>query len=242
MAFFDELSKNISDSSKISKINSLISDENQRMNSLYMEIGKAYFELHKDDCEPRFEAQVSELKEIGTRVDGYNQQIKRIKGIFPCPNCGRDLSKTDVFCTGCGTRVVAPQPAGNVCGKCGTTLAPGSAFCTACGTRVEAAAPAAAPAPVPQTYVCTACGAQLAPGSAFCTKCGTKIAPAAPAPAPVVSAPVAPAPAPVAPAPVAPAPAPVAPVPSADGICTNCGKQLHPGSKFCIYCGNKQGV
>ncbi len=234
MAFFDELSKNISDSSKISKINSLISDENERRNSLYLEIGKAYFELHKDDCEPRFEAQVAELKEIGKRVDDYNQQIKKIKGIFPCPNCGRDLSKTDVFCTGCGTRVVAPQPAGTVCSKCGASLAPGSAFCTTCGTKVEAAAPVA---PVPQTFVCTVCGAQLAAGSAFCTKCGTKTAPAAPAPA----AP-APAPAPAAPAPVAGNESSASFGQESYGeFCTNCGKQLPPDSKFCIYCGNRQG-
>ncbi len=259
MAFFEDLSKNISDSAKISKLNGVISDENKRMDSLYLEIGKAYFELHKDDCEPRFEALVAEIKAIGSRIEGYNQQIKRIKGIFPCPNCGKDLMKSDAFCTGCGTRVAAPQPAANACSKCGAPMAAGAVFCTTCGTKVEAVSPAAAPvAPAPQMVVCTACGAPMVAGSAFCTKCGSKIMPAAPAPAPVAPAPVAPVPAPVASVPVAPAPAPVAPAPVApvtageipteapvqksfDGICTNCGKQLPQGSKFCIYCGNKQG-
>lgn len=178
MAFFDELGKNISDSSKISKLNSLASDEQKRIDTLCMEIGKAYVELHSEDYEQGFAAQIAEIKASNMRIKDYTEQIKVLKGIFPCPNCGHDLTKEDVFCTGCGTRVVAPAPAGNVCTGCGAVLAEGAAFCTSCGTKVVA--------PAPVGNACVSCGSPLASGAAFCTKCGTKVA--APAPAAPVCA------------------------------------------------------
>ena len=72
-----------------------------------------------------------------------------------CPSCGEPLAAGTAFCTGCGARVSAPEPA----------------------------APAAAPAPVlvtpapqpVQASVCPNCGEPLPADATFCINCGTKL-------------------------------------------------------------------
>ena len=188
MAFFDEIGKKISqtgqdvvqktkDTAEVLRLNNAISDEEKRIQSLYTEIGKRYAELHAEDCEEALKEWVEGIKSANAAIAAHNEQIKRLKGIIPCPTCGADLPEGATFCTQCGTRIApvtpppAPANAGSCCVNCGQALTPGAVFCTACGTK--AAAPA--PAPAPAGKICPNCGNAVAPNMAFCTQCGTKV-------------------------------------------------------------------
>ena len=50
-----------------------------------------------------------------------------------CSNCGQALSDTDIFCSGCGTKV---QKQSNNCPVCGATPIAGASFCSNCGTKL----------------------------------------------------------------------------------------------------------
>ncbi len=154
MAFFDELGKKISqtsqgvvqktkDTAEVIKLNGMISDEEKRINNLYMQIGKLYFEVHEETCEECFTSMISDIKESKSKISQYSEQVKKLKGIVRCPNCGGDVQYGSPFCSSCGTKIEVENStvngAANVlrCSKCGMPIKDGCAFCTHCGTKVE---------------------------------------------------------------------------------------------------------
>ena len=230
MGYFDAIGKKITqtgqgmvqktkDTAEVLKLNGLISDEQKRITTLQTEIGKRYYELHADSYEPDFEEAVTGIKDALAKIDAYSEQIKKLKGLVNCPNCGNAVPHDSPFCNVCGSQI-NKQLSGNVsrCPNCGLPLAPGASFCTNCGLKVQPAAPVQPAQPV----------APVQP-----------VQPVAPV-APV--APVQPA-QPV--APVQPV-QPVAPVEPDEPLvstttCPNCGKQLAPGTAFCTECGYHVG-
>lgn len=162
----------------------MISDEEKRINNLYAQIGKQYFELHFEAPEPSLQSFVLEIKEAKIKIEDYSEQVKKLKGIVRCPNCGGDVQYGAPFCSSCGTRMepsVKQAPAGNNnvkrCVSCGSPISDGCAFCTHCGTKVEEP-----PIVEPKTEiqpvtakVCPNCNAEVADDSAFCMNCGTKL-------------------------------------------------------------------
>lgn len=189
MAFFDDLGKKFSqtgqdvvqktkDTAEIMKINKAISEDQKRLEFIFTELGKAYFNAHPNDYDPTFGDFFSEINAANNRIADANERIKQLKGIVPCPKCGADVPVNAAFCSACGYSMPKPEPVPTpapngmiTCPKCGTTMPAGSRFCVGCGEEM-AAAPAPAPAPVQRT--CANCGATVADGMAFCVNCGTK--------------------------------------------------------------------
>ena len=235
MGYFDAIGKKITqtgqgvvqktkDTAEVLKLNGLISDEQKRIDNYYREMGKLYFNLHADSCEPDFAESVAGIRDALSKIETYSEQIKKLKGLTNCPNCGSTVSYNAPFCASCGAKLNQQTPNNApLCASCGMPLAENAAFCTNCGAKVAPAAPAQPP---------------VAPAE-----------PVAPAPVQPPVEPVAPAPAPVEPVapvqtpaePVAPAPVqpPVAPVAPATVFCANCGKQLPAGTAFCTACGSR---
>ena len=258
-SFFDDIGKAFSNAGQktknmadAAKLNSTISEEEKKLNSIYAQIGQTYIQLHFEDYEEPFAPLIQSYVESRKRIEDMTKRVKELKNITSCPGCGADISGNAAFCSKCGYRMPPKAvPQGPVmCVSCGATIAPGMNFCTTCG------APAPAPAPAqPAVAVCSSCNAQLEPGSLFCVVCGTPVS--APANAPVPSPTAIPTPAPVpmdvpAPMPAAeptPVPTPVSmPVPEAAqmpaetpavNICPTCGTVVTEDSMFCIECGTK---
>lgn len=200
MAFFDELGKRISqtsqgvvqktkDAAETLKINGLISDEEKRINALFLEIGKAYFEIHADSCEPRFNDMISGIKEAQSKIEMYSEQVKRLKGIVRCPNCGGEVPYGAPFCSSCGSKMSVENNQNQTfnsnvrrCVQCGAPLSPDVAFCTNCGHKVESSIPVQdnpmsesstqQQAPSQNTKQCPNCGKQISANAKFCIGCG----------------------------------------------------------------------
>lgn len=152
MAFFDELSKKISqtsqdvmkktkDTAEVMKINGIISEEEKGINKLYQQIGMRYCELHPDSAEEALANLVDEVKSAKARVEEYSEQVNKLKGIVKCSQCGANVQYGAPFCSSCGTRmgaeVAATQKAVvGYCLTCGAGILEGMAFCTSCGTPV----------------------------------------------------------------------------------------------------------
>ena len=197
MSFFDNIGSKASAAgqaaaekarnfAEVNRLNGVISDHEKRISRLYFEIGQSYYERHKDDPEAEELERIAAITDTNEKIAVCRNQIKTLKGVEKCPNCGADVQNGSQFCNNCGTRMppasmkTAPK-AGLTCPTCGTELESDAAFCFNCGTKL-APTPAPAPAPAPAEPAveelkrsCPNCGTELESDDAFCFNCGAKL-------------------------------------------------------------------
>lgn len=182
MAFFEEFGKRVSDfgkdvatksknSSEVSRLKGVNAQLEQQIASVYADIGACYYRRHKDDAGAEEREKLDFITNAYEQIHQNEEQIKRIRGIAPCPHCGADVSVDAPFCSSCGqpTGFVPPR---RLCPNCSAQTTPGAAFCTACGTRLPSEQPI--PQPPVERY-CTTCGNKLSPENTFCPNCGTVV-------------------------------------------------------------------
>ena len=197
MSFFDNIGSKASAAgqaaaekarnfAEVNRLSGVISDHEKRISRLYFEIGQSYYERHKDDPEAEELERIAAITDTNEKIAVCRNQIKTLKGVEKCPNCGADVQNGSQFCNNCGTRMppasmkTAPKT-GLTCPTCGTELESDAAFCFNCGTKL-APTPAPAPAPAPAEPAveelkrsCPNCGTELESDAAFCFNCGTKL-------------------------------------------------------------------
>lgn len=179
MAFFDVLSKKVSEAgqktrrvtrelSDSTRYHSMIADEERKIRNAYTQIGERYVAMHREDCEEAFSDLIQTVTEAETKVREYNEQLKMLKGIRRCENCGGDVPPNAAFCSSCGMKMPVVPAAGYVfCQHCGAEVEEGMRFCTACGHPLEGTQTIE-----PRPTLCPNCGVETEPGMAFCTACG----------------------------------------------------------------------
>lgn len=194
MAFFENVGKKISatgqnavnkakEVAEVSKYNSMISDEQNRINTNFYQIGKLYLDLHGKDYEPQFASMIQEITASQKKISEYKAQIQNIKGIIICEKCGAEVSKDSAFCNSCGApmpkRVVVPDENSVVCANCGKVVKRGMKFCVSCGTPmpvVQNKAESESLVSNPDIKVCPSCGTKSTDlDDMFCDNCGTKL-------------------------------------------------------------------
>ncbi len=200
MGFFDDLGKKMSDAgqsavqktkemSDIARLNSSISQNESKINSLYVQIGKLYTEKYGIEGEDEFSGLVKEIKESEDQIVEYKKQIEEIKGVKRCPNCGAEVPKDAAFCSSCGAampKVEEPISEDMVkCTKCGALVKKGMRFCTSCGQPIQIPIAEAEDSDAtegeeetaiePAAKKCPSCGAEMEGDADFCSECGTKL-------------------------------------------------------------------
>lgn len=191
-SIFDDISRKITqtgqsavqktkDITDIARINSIIFEEEKKIQNLYLQLGKLYATVHADDYESDFTGMMTALHESEASIRQYRQQILDIKGLTHCENCGSEVAKNILFCNVCGSQM--PKTEFNDfsnsvrCSSCGQTVSKNMRFCTSCGTPIVAVTPSE-PVTQPNASVsktCSSCGAVLPPDTVFCIQCGTKL-------------------------------------------------------------------
>ena len=233
MAILDEIGRKISQTGQnvvkgtrnmadIARLNSMVSDEEKKINAFYNQLGRLYVNEQAEHAQTHFGDLVDQLYASEQRVLELKAQIQTIKGVKKCPSCGSEIPENAPFCSHCGTNVYTPKPVDlasmTKCPSCAKLIPIGTKFCTYCGATVDIPKPTGG-------KVCAQCGNVLEEGMAFCNKCGAKyeqpqesIRPTA---EPVVE-------------PIAePAIEPASPA----RVCALCGNVLEEGMKFCNKCG-----
>ncbi|MDR1798118.1 MAG: zinc-ribbon domain-containing protein [Clostridiales Family XIII bacterium] len=156
MAFFNELGKKISetgqtvvqktkDTTESMRINGLISEEEQKIDQVYQQIGKAYYEGFRQSADPKFEEPMAWIDHAKERIAGYKEQLNLLKGLEICPTCNAAVPADATFCSACGSKMPPKQPQAAAGGQ-----------------------------PAGETKFCAQCGAQISKAATFCNHCGAK--------------------------------------------------------------------
>ena len=116
MAFIDKLGEKIQSGaaavtnstkrmSETSRINSEISSNTQEIEKLMKKIGMCVKARHLDKIDD------PEVKEYAAAIDSFiarneqlSEELRAVKGLRRCTNCGADLAPNTVYCPDCGTK------------------------------------------------------------------------------------------------------------------------------------------
>lgn len=125
MEFFDKLSETIvsagkdvgqkaKDVSEIAKLKMDIRSKEDFVEKQYAELGKAYYEKHKDD-ETEETGENGEktpeqehfflISEALGEIERMRAEVLKIQGAAECPKCGAKMPQGAAFCSNCGTKM-----------------------------------------------------------------------------------------------------------------------------------------
>lgn len=115
MAFFDKLSETLVNASKdvsqkakdlsgTAKLTMDIHAKEDQVQKMYAQIGKRYFEEHKDDEQAAYE-EMAQIKEMLTVIEDMKKELMELKGAKVCPRCGQEVKAEDAYCKSCGAKI-----------------------------------------------------------------------------------------------------------------------------------------
>jgi len=96
------------DLSELARIRMEMRAKNDYLNKLYLEIGKCYYELHKDDECREFDDHMQLIEESLESLEELKKQSGQIKGVASCSVCGQNMPLDAEFCSKCGAKLEKP--------------------------------------------------------------------------------------------------------------------------------------
>lgn len=98
-------------STDIVKSNIKISSEERELAELYCEIGKLFYDKNKENpCCDEMKELFDKVNEKNDTIESLKAQIRYLKGIVVCEQCGAEISADNDFCGKCGAKLVKPEP------------------------------------------------------------------------------------------------------------------------------------
>ena len=119
MEFFDKLgetlmtagrdvSQKAKELSGAAKLNLDIKAKEDFVQKQYAEIGRQYYEAHKDDASTEFE-QFASIREALESIEQMKKDLLELKGAKACPQCGAKMSEDAAFCSECGASLTPAE-------------------------------------------------------------------------------------------------------------------------------------
>ena len=97
------------DISELARIRMEIRSKQDYLNKLFLEIGRIYYDAHKDDEEKEFKEEMLLVKDAQEVLEELRQQLGQIKGMVKCTECGNDMPMEADYCSKCGAKLVKPK-------------------------------------------------------------------------------------------------------------------------------------
>lgn len=112
MAFLDDVKKfgkNITEKGKdvieITKLNSQISSEKDKIKDIFVKIGEEVYNAYAAGQGSAHDELCGQIKEIEDKINELTAKVLELKNATKCPNCGAEVTKDTAFCSKCGTKV-----------------------------------------------------------------------------------------------------------------------------------------
>ena len=123
MDFFSKLGKKASETYQVTKenvsnlteelkIKGKINESKDKIEGLYLEIGKKVYQEIKENRDVVREEIADKIEEITTlkeKIEKAELEILALKKLKKCINCGEAIDINDGFCSNCGKRQSIPQ-------------------------------------------------------------------------------------------------------------------------------------
>ena len=92
------------DSLACAKLHRTIADLEDEISLQLCAIGEIIYATHCGNPSGSEEIQkiLEYVDDLSDEIEGHEQQLKLLLGIVPCPVCGADVARHDVYCRSCG--------------------------------------------------------------------------------------------------------------------------------------------
>ena len=115
MAFFDEIGKRITDGgqkaaeqarifAEVNRLNGQVSEQERLISQLYTQIGKDYYEVHKENPEECVLSSVEGISALPTESVVETVETEAAPANI-CPGCGSKVEPGMKFCMTCGQKL-----------------------------------------------------------------------------------------------------------------------------------------
>ncbi len=71
----------------------------------YKDIGKEYYEKHKDDEDAEFTDNIRAIMNAENTIHELQERILELRGTKHCDKCGANVDESCVYCPRCGTKM-----------------------------------------------------------------------------------------------------------------------------------------
>lgn len=134
----------VKNATDVARLGSEISGKERAIVKLYTEIGRAYYDRHKDDPAGEELETMAAISVLYDEIAQCRETMKEIKGIINCPACGAEVPAHSLFCSTCGekippTAVLARDDTQGtkICPNCHANVNSENKFCIHCGTKMD---------------------------------------------------------------------------------------------------------
>lgn len=113
------------------------------MNLVYQEIGKIFYETHRNEAYPsqQYVSMFMKMKQLYRELEEIENEELSTQGLRVCPKCQMHVTIESRFCNMCGYKFEDKVEAvknviqKRVCRACGSALEDDAVFCGECGVR-----------------------------------------------------------------------------------------------------------
>lgn len=98
-----DVTQKVTDLTEITKLRMDIRNKEDFVRRQYAEIGKQYYEMHKDDAQPLF-AEITLITETLQKIEELRSGIAERKGKKLCPVCSAPNDADALYCNKCGNK------------------------------------------------------------------------------------------------------------------------------------------
>ena len=99
--------KKIAESAKLSY---KVSEEKRALEQLFTALGKACYKAESENGDGAYADSCAEISEKITKIEEMKAQIRAVKGLVICDNCGAEVSIENDYCGKCGSKLNKPAP------------------------------------------------------------------------------------------------------------------------------------
>lgn len=173
MDFFDKMGQTITNKSKdVAKkakeiaeavtLGGQVGTQEDVIDKLYLDMGRLIYQNKEDWMNLDLRDKMEQLDAAHKELDRLKAEIRRLKGIKVCENCGGEISHDACFCPNCGTQVPVEEVVAEEVKE--FTDAEEEAVTEADNAEAQT-----------EQKLCPGCGREVETGYAYCPGCGVKL-------------------------------------------------------------------
>ncbi len=89
----------------ITNLTKQINSEEKRLEKIYSQIGKNFYEAHKSAYINEYSKLFDEIKNTNELIDKLELEVRKIKGLKICEFCKEEIPAEGTYCPHCGAKM-----------------------------------------------------------------------------------------------------------------------------------------